>query len=70
MPRVQSPTRAAAIRMVVAPGREGSGLMQAAGGPSGHPASRFYKTGREAWLNGRPSPLEPGPAAHELTLVP
>ena len=70
MPRVQSPTRGASIRMAVAPGREQDGILQIAGGPSGHPFSPYYEAGREAWLSGEPAPLEPGPAEHTVRLVP
>jgi len=40
------------------------------GGESGHPLSPFYRAGFDAWARGRPTPLLPGPAAHELVLMP
>jgi penicillin amidase len=39
-------------------------------GQSGHPLSPFYRAGHRAWAEGRPAPLLPGPAEHELRLVP
>lgn len=70
MPRVQSPTFGASLRLVVAPGREDEGLCHMPGGQSGHPLSPFYRAGHEAWVRGEPSPLLPGPARHTLLLQP
>jgi penicillin amidase len=40
------------------------------GGESGHPLSPFYRAGFDAWVQGRPTPLLPGPVTHELVLMP
>jgi len=70
MPRVQAPAAGASQRLVVSPGREDKSLLHLPGGQSGHPLSPFYRAGHEAWVEGRPTPLLPGPAAHRLVLVP
>ena len=36
------------------------------GGESGHPLSPFYRAGFDAWAQGRPTPLLPGPATHDF----
>ncbi len=70
MPRVQTPTFGASMRLVVSPGHEAEGLLHMPGGQSGHPLSPFYRAGHEAWVKGEPTPLLPGPAEHTLTLTP
>jgi penicillin G amidase len=68
--RVASPGIGASQRMVVSPGREADGVFHMPGGQSGHPLSPFYRAGHEAWAQGRPRPLLPGPTVHRLTLEP
>lgn len=70
MPRVQTPSFGASMRLAVSPGREAEGLFQMVGGQSGHPLSPFYRAGHEAWVHGEPGPLLPGAAVHTLTLTP
>jgi penicillin amidase len=70
MPRVQTPDNGSSERLVVAPGREANGILHMPGGQSGHPLSPFYRAGFDAWADGRPLPLLPGPARHRLTLTP
>ncbi|HVU25625.1 MAG TPA: penicillin acylase family protein [Opitutus sp.] len=70
MPRVQTPTFGASMRLDVSPGHEDEGIFEMPGGESGHPLSPFYRAGHEAWVHGQPTPLLPGPAAHTLTLNP
>ncbi|MBL9216525.1 MAG: penicillin acylase family protein [Opitutaceae bacterium] len=70
MPRVQSPTNGASMRMVVSPGHEEQGLFHMPGGQSGHPLSPFYRAGHAAWVKGEPTPLLPGPTRHTLVLRP
>ncbi len=69
MPRVQTPGFGASERMVVSPGHEEEGLFHMPGGQSGHPLSPYYRAGHDAWVEGRPTPLLPGPAQHTLTLA-
>ncbi len=68
VPRVAGPTFGASERFAVSPGREAEGYMQLPGGASGHPLSPFYRAGFKDWVEGRPKPLLPGPAVHELVL--
>ncbi|KLJ00395.1 penicillin acylase [Luteimonas sp. FCS-9] len=70
VPRVQAPAFGASQRMVVAPGHEADGIAHMPGGQSGHPLSPFWGAGHGDWVQGRPSPLLPGPATHVLRLVP
>ena len=70
MPRIQTPTFGASMRLAVSPGREAEGLFQMSGGQSGHPLSPFYRAGHEAWVHGKPGPLLPGPTMHTLVLNP
>ncbi len=70
MPRVQGAAFGASQRLVVSPGREAQGSLQAPGGPVDHPLSPFYGAGHDAWVRGEPTPLLPGPAKHTLTLQP
>ena len=69
-PRVQSPTFGASERFGVSPGREAEGYLHMPGGQSGHPMSRFYRAGHEAWVRGEATPFLPGSAEFTLTLVP
>lgn len=70
MPRVQSPAGGASQRMVVSPGEEEKGIYHQPGGQSGHPLSPYYRLGYEDWVYGKASPLLPGPAEHQLRLIP
>jgi penicillin G amidase len=70
MPRIQGPGFGASERFSVSPGYEKEGYLHMPGGESGHPLSPFYRAGFDAWAQGRPTPLLPGPATHELVLMP
>ena len=70
MPRIQGPDFGASERFSVSPGHEAEGYFHMPGGQSGHPLSPFYRLGFEAWAQGRPTPLLPGAAVHELVLEP
>jgi penicillin amidase len=70
MPRIQSPDFGASERFSVSPGHEKDAYFHMPGGESGHPLSPFYRAGFDAWAQGRPTPLLPGPRAHELVLGP
>ncbi|MEO6875066.1 MAG: penicillin acylase family protein [Opitutaceae bacterium] len=70
MPRVQTPTFGASMRLAVSPGHEAEGLFQMPGGQSGHPLSPYYRAGHEAWVHGEPGPLLPGPTVHTFVLNP
>ncbi|MBT8485691.1 MAG: penicillin acylase family protein [Phycisphaerae bacterium] len=68
--RVMTPRFGASARLVVSPGHESRGILQTPAGQSGHPLSTFYRTGHDAWLNGRVVPFRAGAARHGLTLTP
>ncbi|HET6435989.1 MAG TPA: penicillin acylase family protein, partial [Xanthomonadaceae bacterium] len=70
MPRVVGPAFGASERLVVAPGHEADGLLHMPGGQSGHPLSPYWGAGHADWVQGRPTPLLPGPTEHTLRLVP
>jgi len=70
MPRVQSPGWGASERLAVSPGREDEGYFHMPAGQSGHPLSPHFGAGHDAWVEGRPTPLLPGPTQSVLTLTP
>lgn len=70
MPRVQAPSFGASERFAVSPGDEENGYFELPGGQSGHPLSPYFGAGHADWAAGRPTPFLPGPAAHQLHLLP
>jgi penicillin amidase len=70
LPKAQGPSFGASERFAVSPGDEANGYFHIPAGPSGHPASAYYRSGHEDWVQGRPSRFLPGPAAHTLQLRP
>jgi penicillin amidase len=70
MPRFQSATHGASERFAVSPGREADGYFHMPGGQSGHPRSRNFMDGHEAWVTGLPTPFVPGPSMARLVLKP
>lgn len=70
MPRVQTPTFGASMRMVVAPESTAPGLFELPGGESGHPLSPWYGDEFRGWVHGLHVPLAPGAAAARLRFVP
>ncbi len=68
--RAQQPNYGQSVRFVGRPGRSGTAILDLPGGQSGHPLSRWYDAGHRAWVEGRGSPLEAGPAEHTLRLRP
>jgi penicillin amidase len=70
MPRVAAPGFGASERFDVAPGHEAQGILDMPGGQSDNPLSPFYGAGHEDWVNGKPTPLLPGPTQHNLVLEP
>ncbi|WP_044563639.1 penicillin acylase family protein [Azospirillum sp. B4] len=69
-PRVTAPAFGASERLVVSPGHEDTGLFHMPTGQSGHPLSPYYNKGHEDWVQGRPTPLLPGPTRWRMTLEP
>ena len=70
MPRVAAPAFGASERLVVSPGHEAQGILEMPGGQSDHPLSPFYGAGHADWVDGRPTPLLPGPTRYRFTLSP
>lgn len=70
MPRVAGPKFGQSERLTVSPGREEEGLYNMPGGQSGHPLSPYFMLDHAAWVEGKPTPLLPGPATHTLRLRP
>jgi penicillin amidase len=70
MPLAQSPGWGASERLAVSPGREDEGYFHMPAGQSGHPLSPFFGAGHDAWAEGVPTPLLPGPNESVLNLVP
>jgi penicillin amidase len=68
--RVAAPTYGAVLRMAVAPGAPESGVLQLAGGQSGHFLSPQFQDQQRDWLDGTPAPFLAGEAAARFTLVP
>ena len=69
-PRVQRGAWGASERFAVSPGNEANGYFHMPRGQSGHPLSRFYRAGHEAWVTGEPTPFLPGATKFSLTLHP
>lgn len=70
MPRVLHPSFGASMRMAVQPGQEAHGVLEMPAGQSDNPLSPWFGEGHEAWVQGKPVPLLPGPAKYRLTLQP
>lgn len=70
MPRVVSPGFGASERLDAMPGQEAQSFLHMPGGQSDNPLSPYHGAGQEDWVNGRPTPLLPGPEKHTLTLLP
>ena len=69
-PRAEYPGGGPSERLVVSPGFESRALFHMPGGQAGNPLSPYYLAGHTDWLEGRPTPLLPGPTRWTLTLVP
>jgi penicillin amidase len=70
MPRVAAPGFGASERLAVSPGHEANGILEMPGGQSDNPLSPYYGAGHADWVQGRPTPLLPGPAKWTLVLEP
>lgn len=70
MPKIQGVRFGPSERLVVSPGQEEHGILQMPGGQSGHFLSKYYRAGHQAWEEVTPTPLLPGPAEHQLVLMP
>jgi penicillin amidase len=66
--RVATPNYGATLRVAVSPGHTEAGLFHMPAGQSGHLLSPHYRDGHKAWVDGLPTPFEPGPAVSSFTL--
>ena len=69
-PRVVTPGQGASERWVVSPGHEADGILELPVGNAADPLTPYYLAGHRDWVEGRPSPLLPGPVKWVLTLRP
>lgn len=70
MPRVAGPDFGQSERFTVSPGKEEQGIFNMPGGQSGHPLSPYFLAGHADWVQGRTTPLLPGPVKHTLAIGP
>ena len=70
MPRVAAPGFGASERLDVALGHEAQGILEMPAGQSDNPLSPYFGAGQQDWVEGKPTPLLPGPTQHTLTLQP
>lgn len=68
--RVATPRRGAVIRMVVSPAEPAAGILEMAGGQSGHFLSPNFLDLYDDWASGRPTPFLAGPTESVITLEP
>jgi penicillin amidase len=68
MPRVQTPTNGASMRLAISPGDELAGYFEQPGGQSGNPRSPNFQDGFDAWATGNVTPFVPGAPVSTLTL--
>ena len=68
--RVAAPSYGAVLRMAVAPGAPEDGVLELAGGQSGHFLSPQFRDQQAEWLDGAPTPFLAGEPVARFTLVP
>jgi penicillin amidase len=68
--RVAAPDYGAVLRLAVAPGRLESGILQLAGGQSGHFLSPQFRDQSADWLAGAATPFLAGPEVSRIRLTP
>jgi penicillin G amidase len=68
--RVAAPSYGAVLRMAVAPASPEDGVLQLAGGQSGHFLSPQFRDQQADWTDGTPSPFLAGEAVTQFVLVP
>ena len=69
-PLAQTSRHGPVFRFVISPGDGESAIAQMAGGQAGNRFAPYYLAGHADWLEGKPSPLQPGPARYRLILDP
>jgi penicillin amidase len=68
--RVAAPSYGAVLRMAVSPAAPEDGVLQLAGGQSGHFLSPHFRDSQAAWLDGTPTPFLAGEPVQTFTLTP
>ncbi|HVY67219.1 MAG TPA: penicillin acylase family protein [Gammaproteobacteria bacterium] len=68
--RVAAPGYGAVIRMAVSPAAPQDGILEMAGGQSGHFLSPQFRDQEQDWIDGAPSPFVAGPAVTRIVLTP
>jgi penicillin amidase len=68
--RVTAPGYGAVLRMAVAPGEPAAGVLQLAGGQSGHFLSAQFRDLQSDWLDGTPTPFLAGAPVGRVVLTP
>jgi penicillin amidase len=68
--RVATPSYGAVLRMAVAPGAPENGVLQLAGGQSGHFLSRQFRDQTGDWIDGTPTPFLAGEPVARFELRP
>jgi penicillin amidase len=68
--RVAAPSYGAVLRMTVAPGSPADGVLQLAGGQSGHFLSPHFRDGQADWIDGTPTPFRAGEPVTTFLLLP
>jgi penicillin amidase len=68
--RVAAPDYGALIRMSVSPSTPEDGILEMAGGQSGHFLSAQFRDQQQDWLDGAASPFLAGPAVSRIVLEP
>jgi penicillin amidase len=68
--RVAAPSYGAVLRMAVAPAAPQNGVLQLAGGQSGHFLSPQFRDQQQDWLDGTPTPFLAGEPAAQFALTP
>jgi penicillin amidase len=68
--RVAAPSYGAVLRMAVAPGAPENGVLQLAGGQSGHFLSAQFRDQQPDWVDGTPSPFLAGEPVARFELKP
>jgi penicillin amidase len=68
--RVAAPTFGAVLRMVIAPAAAESGVLQLAGGQSGHFLSPQFRDHQQDWVDGTPTPFLAGEPVAGFALTP
>jgi penicillin amidase len=68
--RVAAPTFGAVLRMAIAPGAPENGVLQLAGGQSGHFLSPQFRDQQQDWVDGTPTPFLAGEPAAQFALTP